>query len=274
MIRIDLHVHSTFSDGACTVEELVRLAARRNVVLLSLTDHDSVEGLPGFFAACAKYSVRPLAGIELSAKSAGTIHILGYRMTKMTPLIKALEPIIVYRNERNLEICAKLRSLGLEITIEDIRREAGGQVIARPHFACALIRKGYARDMASAFTQFLGEGAPAYVEREGYSPAECIQILKEAGGLSVLAHPSLTGLEGEAFDALLRELKEAGLWGLECISPHSPGEKTFELLTVAGKHGLFPTAGSDFHGGLRPDADLGVQVSESFLPWARLGITL
>ena len=274
MIKIDLHSHSTFSDGSCSVDELVRLAARRNVALLALTDHDTIEGLPGFFLACAEYSVRPLAGIELSAKSERTVHILGYRMNNMTSLQEALTSILQYRNERNLAMCAKLRELGLDITIEDVEREARGQVIARPHFACSLVRKGYVPDKFSAFARYLGDGAPAYVERNGYSPADCIRIIREAGGLPVLAHPSLTGLEGDALDGLLSDLTEAGLWGLECISSHCSSEKAFGYLSTAARFGLFPTAGSDFHGEARPDVALGVQVSEGFLPWARLGVTL
>ena len=171
-------------------------------------------------------------------------------------------------------MCARLCELGLDITMEDIEREARGQVIARPHFACALVRKGHVRDKRSAFAQFLGEGAPAYVERDGYSPAECIRIIRQAGGLPVLAHPSLTGLEGEALDALLAKLKETGLWGLECVSSHCSSETAFGYLSTAARLGLFPTAGSDFHGEARPDVDLGVQVMEDFLPWARLDVTL
>lgn len=274
MIRIDLHVHSAFSDGSCSVDELVRLAARRNLALLALTDHDTVEGLPLFFAACARYSVRPLAGIELSAKSERTIHILGYRMTDLTSLRRTLSSILRFRNERNIMMCAKLRELGLDIAMEDVEREAGGQVVARPHFASALVRRGYVRDKISAFRQYLGEGAPAYVERDGYSPAGCIRIIREAGGLPVLAHPSLTGLREDAFEALLAELRGAGLWGLECLSSHCSSEESLGYLSAAAKLGLFPTAGSDFHGEARPDVALGVQVPEDFLPWARLDIAL
>jgi len=272
MIRIDLHVHSTFSDGACSVDELARLAARRGIALIALTDHDTTQGAGAFSAACAKRSVRSVAGVELSAKSERTIHILGYRMLNMRPLERALERIIGCRNERNREICAKLRGMGLDITMEDVEREAGGRVIARPHFACAMIRKGYVRDQSAAFARYIGKGAPAYVGREGYSPTDCVSIIKEAGGLPVLAHPSLTGLEGDGFDRLLCELKEAGLWGLECLSPHARGEDALAYLRAADNHGLFPTAGSDFHGAARPGADLGVQVPEDFLPWARLGV--
>lgn len=269
-----MHVHSTFSDGTCAPGELVRLAARRGVSLLALTDHDTVEGLPLFFAACAGYSVRPLAGVELSAKSERTIHILGYRIKDQTLLQKALAPIERFRYERNLAMCARLRELGFDLALEDVAREAGGRIIARPHFASALLRRGYVRDKASAFELYLGDGAPAYVERDGYSPSDCIRIIREAGGLPVLAHPSLTGLKGDALEALLLDLREAGLWGLECISSHCSGADTLDLLSSAARLGLFPTAGSDFHGEARPGAALGVQVSEDFLPWARLGITL
>ena len=269
-----MHTHSNFSDGSCSPAELAELAQKRGVSILALTDHDTVEGLPSFVKECRKRSVTPLTGIELSAESDITIHILGYRLQKIHVLKDALGKIVTFRNKRNALMIEKLRSLGLDIDISDVRNEAAGQIIARPHFASSMVRKGYVPDIASAFSRYLAEGAPAYVKRTGYSPADCVRIIRDAGGLPVLAHPSLAGLERVELTCLLRQLKECGLWGLECISSHCSGEDSYYFMKIADELSLFPTAGSDFHGRNRPGVSLGVQVTENFLPWARLGVEL
>lgn len=268
-----MHVHSLFSDGTCSVEEIVSIARRRHVSILALTDHDTIDGLDAFCSACEKYSIRPITGIELSAASTEVVHILGYRIKDLPVLRKSLDRILRCRQERNARICQRLEKLGLAVSMEDLEKEAGGGVIARPHFARVMVSKGYSPDIRSAFSAYLADGAPAYVPRTGCSPSECVKMIIEAGGLPVLAHPSLTGLDADKMDLLLEDLKEAGLWGLECLSSHCSAEEAFYYLRMAERHTLFPTAGSDFHGANRPNAILGVQVSESFLPWARLGIS-
>lgn len=268
-----MHVHSVFSDGTCSVEEIVSIARRRNVSILALTDHDTIDGLDVFCNACEKYSIRPITGIELSAASKEVVHILGYRIKNLRILRESLDWILRCRRIRNERICQCLNDLGMTVSMEDVEKEAGGGVIARPHFARVMVRKGYSPDMRNAFSMYLADGAPAYVPRNGYSPSECVRIIIEAGGLPVLAHPSLTGFDSDGMDCLLKGLKEAGLWGLECISSHCSAEEALYYLRMAERHALFPTAGSDFHGANRPNAILGIQVSESFLPWARLGIS-
>jgi predicted metal-dependent phosphoesterase TrpH len=193
-------------------------------------------------------------------------------MERLEPLEETLEWVRARRDERNIKILERLKNLGLPLTMDDIRGESGGRVVGRPHFAKALVAKGIVKDYASAFSEYLGRGAAAYAAREGLSPGDCIGVIREARGLPVLAHPSLIGLEGEPLDELIDSLKSRGLWGLECISSHCSSEKAYEYLAKAEKHSLFPTAGSDFHGTARPNAKLGVQVSDNFLPWARLGV--
>jgi predicted metal-dependent phosphoesterase TrpH len=156
----------------------------------------------------------------------------------------------------------------------DIEGEAGGRVVGRPHFASWLVKRGYVPDARAAFEEYLARGAAAYVGREGLSPRDCLRVVRESGGLPVLAHPSLTGLDGEALDDLIDDLRAGGLWGVECISSHNSAEDSFRYLAMADRHGLFPTAGSDFHGSKRSGVSLGVQVSEDFIPWARIGVTL
>jgi predicted metal-dependent phosphoesterase TrpH len=199
--------------------------------------------------------------------------VLGYRIERFEPLEEALEWTRARRNERNAKIMTRLTELGLPVSMSDVHKESGGRVIGRPHFAKALIAKGVVRDYTSAFSEYLGRGAAAYAAREGLSPWECVGVIRESRGLPVLAHPSLTGLEGEELGELIGGLKTQGLWGLECISSHCSSEKAYEYLAAAEKHSLFPTAGSDFHGPARPNAKIGVQVSDNFLPWARLGVT-
>jgi predicted metal-dependent phosphoesterase TrpH len=193
-------------------------------------------------------------------------------MERFEPLESALEWVRDRRNVRNGAMISRLRENGLEITLDDVRREAGGCVLARPHFARALVTKGYVSDISSAFARYIGRGAVAHVPREGLSPEDCVRTIREAGGLPVLAHPSLTGLDSEGLGKLLETLKEHGLWGLECISSHCSSEVAYGYLTIAAKYSLFPTAGSDFHGSNRPEVGLGVRVSDDFLPWARLGV--
>ena len=241
---------------------------------MALTDHDTIDGLEAFMSGCRASGIAGICGIELSAKAEHpmTVHILGYRLRHLEAVEDAMSWIVDRRNARNRKMCAHLRDLGMEIEVEDVESEAGGRVVARPHFATVMIRKGYVPDRATAFSKYLAKGGLAYEPRESYSPDQCISIIRDAGGLSVLAHPDTTHLEGEGMDELLSELKDSGLWGMECISSHFSAEKSLEYLTIASRHGLYATAGSDFHGGNRPHVLMGVQVREDFLPWARLGV--
>lgn len=274
MIKIDLHVHSTFSDGTYTPDEIASLAHRRGVAIVALTDHDTIDGVQNFFAACAKTSVKPIAGIELSADAPYTTHILGYRIKDLHTMKQAMDHIVSKRDERNLKIIEKLNALGMDITIEDVRAEAGEKIVARPHFAAAMLKKGFIKTSREAFDRYLAKGCPAYAARELYDPRRCIELIIECGGLPALAHPSQTRLVGIDLDDLISELKSFGLWGLECYSSHNTGEQTFVYLSAAAKHSLFATAGSDFHGINRPSVSLGVAIPEDMLPWARLGVCL
>jgi predicted metal-dependent phosphoesterase TrpH len=193
-------------------------------------------------------------------------------MDRIEPLEDALSVMRAHRTDRNERILGRLVDMGLDINMKDIESEASGRVVARPHFASALVKKRYARDTSDAFARYLSRGAPAYVAREGLSPAECVSVIRETGGLPVLAHPSLIGLDADGLGDFLEDLKQFGLWGLECISSHCSSQEAYGFLSIAEKHDLFPTAGSDFHGSIRPNASLGVQVSDDFLPWARLGV--
>lgn len=275
MILIDMHVHSTYSDGTFTVGAIVHAAKKRHLSLLSLTDHDTTDGLLPFRLACEEYGVQGLSGIELSADSDHTLHILGFRIVPdNTELERKLDDIRNYRDVRNAEICKKLQADGLDILLEDAKALSGGQVVARPHIARLMIQKGYVSTMAEAFIKYLGPGGRAYVSRARLSAEECISLINGAGGLAVLAHPAQTRLDDDGLGKLISRLRDCGLWGIEALYPgHSP-EQIYSFLSLADKFGLYPTAGSDFHGGCGQDADLGIPVSEDFIPWARLGVKI
>ena len=275
MFIVDLHTHSTFSDGTFTPEALVRRASKRHVSVMSLTDHDTTAGLSRFLAACGKGGIQGITGVELSAEAPYTLHIMGYRIdSAWRRLQEKLERLRENRRKRNALMVEKLVTLGVEISLEEVEAESGGEVVARPHIARVLVKKGFVRDIASAFNKYIGRGAPAYVASSRLSPEECLEAIDEAGGVSVLGHPGLMGLDEDHLFALLERLKDHGLWGLECISGHHGSGEIYYWMKVASRFGLFPTAGSDFHGVDRPGMDLGVAVTEGLLPWARLGVNI
>ncbi|MDO9508289.1 MAG: PHP domain-containing protein [Thermovirgaceae bacterium] len=275
MISVDLHTHSTFSDGTFTPEALVRRAAKRHVAIISLTDHDTTSGLEKFMNACKKEGVQGVPGVELSAEAPFTLHIMGYRIDSLNkPFQKKLENLRTNRRKRNEEMIGKLVSLGASISMEEVAAESGGEVVARPHIARVMVSKGFVPDMASAFKRYIGRGCPAYVPSLRLAPEECLSAVREAGGLPVLGHPGLMGLDEDELFKLLGSLVDHGLWGLECISGHHGAGEIYYWLKVAAKFGLFPTAGSDFHGVDRPGTELGVSVTEGLLPWPRLGVRI
>lgn len=274
MLSIDLHIHSTASDGTFAPAELARLARRRGVAAAAITDHDTVDGAEEFVRECARVGVRPIAGIELSASAPVTTHILGYRLRDLKMMKDAMDDIVRKRDERNEKMVKKLIELGLGITYQEVLDEAGGRVVARPHMASVLVKRGICANIREAFNKYLGNTGLAYVKRETLGPRDCIDLIRSAGGVAALAHPSQTGMEGAELDDMISGLKGYGLWGLECLSSHCSFDQALVYMKTAERHGLAVTAGSDFHGRNRPSVTLGVRVREDILPWARLGIAL
>lgn len=273
MLLIDMHVHSTFSDGTLSPEQIVSLAKTRGISVLALTDHDTTAGLPSFKKACDEANLASLAGIELSAEAPFVLHILGYRIDHDAARLKGrLEYVRDGRDARNRIMCEKLQALGIDVKYEEVIAAAGGEVAARPHIARLIMRKGYVNSISEAFSKYIGDGAPAYAERVMLSPEECISLITDAGGVAVLAHPQKCRLNFNALEALVMRLKDAGLWGIEAIYGSTPPDLTYNYIKLAEKFGLYTTAGSDFHGGNRAGTELGVPVSEDLLPWARLGV--
>lgn len=256
---IDLHTHSTFSDGSLTPEALVDLAVQVGLKTIALTDHDGMRGIARFMAACRTAGIRGIPGVEISVDcKSGTLHMLGYFPDEKEPrLDAALTRIRQGREDRNQVILEKLNHQGFKIAWQDVLDCAGDDVVGRPHFARALIGKGYFKKKDDVFDRLLGKGQPAYVDRFRLNAEESIAMIRSAGGVAVLAHPLTLGLHRKGMRALLTDLVAKGLQGLEAYYPEHDASQTRNWLTLAAEFSLLVTGGSDFHGAMNPDLRLG-----------------
>ena len=270
---IDLHCHSTASDGTYTPKEVAELAQKIGLSTIALTDHDTIDGLAEFQAAGNTLGIETIAGIEFAALWENfhrpEIHIVGLGFDPTHPVLQSrMETIRNSRTVRNRKMCEKLSSIGLRLTLDEVAANAGGEIITRAHFANVLLEKGYIKKKADAFSRYISPGLPGYVEREFLSPALCIETIKTAGGAAVLAHPTLYNLDMAELETLCRELISYGLDGIECrYSTYTP-EQTKELSALAEKLGLLPSGGSDFHGKNKPDIHLGSGKNNLAIPYS------
>lgn len=258
MAWIDLHTHSRYSDGTYTPAGLVDLAVKRKIAALALTDHDTVAGVAEFLAYAAQRQLPALGGVEISAWHEDlTIHILGYGLNHTNPnLLARLAELQTARQERNQGIFEKLRQLGIRAELSEIAQQENGQ-IGRPHIARLLVRKKVVRTTHEAFSRFLRRGGAAYVESLRIHAAEAVRLVREAGGLAMLAHPAILDATLETVAELIQLLKPAGLSGLEAYYPTHTKKQTRILLALAAEHGLLACGGTDFHGDVRHGAPLG-----------------
>lgn len=256
---IDLHFHSIFSDGDWTPETLAQQGRAIGLTAMALTDHDTTEGVPRFLDACRKEGVAACTGVEISAEyNPGTLHMLAYGFDLAhKPLQEALMEIREGRRLRNIRIIEKLQAAGCTLTMEEVEAEAGGEVVGRPHIAMVLEKKGYVKDKQEAFDRLLAKGKPAYVPRFRLTPEASIALIRQAGGVAVLAHPFSLDLEPKALRDLVRRLVEAGLGGVEVFYSEHTEEQTRLYRNLADEFGLLMTGGTDFHGRATPDLTLG-----------------
>ncbi len=259
MPRIDLHLHTTYSDGSHSPAEIIQFAHEVGVMALAITDHDIVEGIPEAMEAGANVGIEVIPGIELSSRFDGReTHILGYFFDwQDTTLQTRLTHQQASRHERNPRVVEKLNQLGLELSYEDVKAKAGGGSVGRPHIANVLVDKGYVNSTKEAFDRYLAEGGPAYVVRELPDSSEAIAWIREAGGVPVLAHPHWTKRKGQELQVMCSTLKEAGLMGIEVFYGTHTKRQTSEHLELARKLDLLMTGGSDFHGAAKPDIQVG-----------------
>ncbi len=273
---IDLHTHSLFSDGSLAPEALVARAAGVGVTGLALTDHDTTAGVAPFLAACAAHGITGVPGVEISAEwPHGTMHILGYFFDPANAgLQRGLVNIRGGREERNVKILAKLQALGTELTWDEVAALAGSDVVGRPHFAMALIKRGVVNNKQRAFSRFLGKGSPAYFDRFRLSPREALALIRGAGGVPVLAHPNTLRVTWAKLRRTVAELTEQGLGGIETYYSEHPPRTVERLGHLARDFGLVATGGSDFHGELNPDIEIGrgfgpLKVPDAVIPALR-----
>lgn len=257
---IDLHTHTTASDGTYTPEDLVALAHELGISHLAITDHDSVQAIAPAREACKKLGITLIPAIELSVRYRDRpMDILGYGIQPDHPrLTEALATQIERRNRRIPLMLKRLEERGLNLTEADVREAAQGQVIGRPHIARALVDKGVVDSIAEAFEKYLGRGRSGYVPKEVLAPIDAIQLIKKTGGLAVLAHPTYLRFDGDEFEVMLGELIEAGLEGIEVYYSQHTQEEVEAYEQAAKRHGLLATGGSDFHGANKPHIRLGI----------------
>ena len=248
-LKTDLHTHTYHSDGFYAPENLVTKAHKRGIEVLSITDHDSMNGISEAIEIAKKFGIEIVPGVEISSDIRDTeVHILGYFVD---PNNKELEHYLNFfreeRHKRALRIVKKLNILGLNITIDDVLVFAKNSAIGRPHIAQALLAKGQVKSFFEAFYKYIGNHAPAYERKVHLSPQSAFKIINDAGGLSFIAHP------GDIPEILIKELIDAGVDGIEVIHPsHSPAQVKF-YRGIVNQYFLLESGGSDFHGGKRED---------------------
>ena len=257
-MSLDLHIHSTFSDGSLTPAQVVGLASRRRLTAIALTDHDTVDGFGPAQEAAQGLPLEVIAGLEISALHQGTgMHILGYLMDTGDPdLQMMLSRLQRGREERNAEILHRLERLGVRVDNEELQRVSGGGQTGRPHIARLLVAMGAVGSMMQAFEKYLGREGLAYIPRPVPTAEEAIAVLHAAGGISVLAHPQQMDPGLDRLPALLHALAEIGLDGVEGYYPTHSQKTRRKIIAAAGIHGLVVTGGSDFHGDIRPGTTL------------------
>ena len=256
---IDLHAHSTYSDGSLTPVQLAAHAAELGLAAVALTDHDTTAGLDAFLDAARAGSIRGVPGVEISVDCPeGTLHMLGYFFDAGNEALQSvLRRIRDGRCERNELIAKRLGELNMPLTMEEVRSFAGEDLVSRTHFAQAMLARGYVRSFKDAFNRYLGRGKPAYVNRFRLAAGPAISVIRDAGGVSVLAHPSTLGLKSHALAQCVGELVAHGLSGIEVYySEHNPAQVK-EYLALAQTLNLVATGGSDFHGAANPLIELG-----------------
>lgn len=264
---VDLHTHSTASDGMVAPDELIRLAEAEKLAAVALTDHDTTAGLAAARAAAAELpELRFVAGIEVSATfSSGTLHVVGLGIDEnAAPLRQLSARLRAARDRRNPRIVAKLQAMGVKIDMADVLAVASSwpqgdsRVVGRPHIAEAMRRSGCVATVEEAFDRYIGNGAPAYVPRQRPSSAEAVAAVRDAGGAAVLAHPvQLPCDKPGRLERIVRSLIREGLNGIEVYHTDHSDEQTARYLDLAGRLNLLVTGGSDFHGSTKPEARLG-----------------
>ena len=274
-VCVDLHIHSTASDGTLTPSEILELAGDLKLGAISITDHDTLDGSRQAIANGIPDTLGFLTGVEISARrpsffpGKGSCHILGYRIDlENRALNQTLQKLQTARKDRNPEILERLATLGIHLSMDEVSAVAGpkGQ-IGRPHIAQVMLDRKYVPTFSAAFDNYLATGKPAYVDKYRVDCSRAIELIRNAGGISVLAHPVLLGTPGGRLDdTTIRRLKEMGLMGIEAFYTEHSASLREHYLNLAGRHGLLITGGTDFHGKFKPRIQLGFGKGDLCVP--------
>lgn len=257
---IDLHVHTTASDGQYSPSQIIEKAVEKNISVLAITDHDTVAGLEEGKNAAKSHNLTFVQGVELNINyPTGEFHLLGLGLKEISPLlVELLDNLVKNRELRNLQIIEKMREAGVDISLEEMKAHFPDTVLGRPHFAAELVNKKVVKTRQQAFDRFLAKGRPWYVQRVGSNLDEAIIAIKESGGVPVIAHPMSLYLSWGKLPDALQNFYERGVMGLEAFHPGARVTECLRLEELAQKIGFFVTAGSDFHGEkIRADRKLG-----------------
>jgi predicted metal-dependent phosphoesterase TrpH len=274
-VRIDLHIHTTASDGTLTPIEVIDHAQQLDLKAIAITDHDTVAGSRAALQAGIPPSLGFLTGVEISTApppfypGQGSFHILGYSIRLHDPeLNQILEKLRQARKNRNPAILSRLNDLGIPITLEEVREEAGEGQLGRPHIAQLMVKKGVVASIDEAFEHFLGSGKPAYVDKYRIEYSKAIEIILGAGGIPVLAHPGLLDIDDEhQLEKLIVHLKEMGIQGVEVYYSEHDADQTRLFAELAERHHLLKTGGTDFHGATQPEIKMGSGKGNLFIPY-------
>jgi predicted metal-dependent phosphoesterase TrpH len=268
---VDLHIHTTASDGVMSPSEIVRYAKAKGLQAIAITDHDTIEGLEEGLLEGERIDFEVIPGIEISAEhSPGSMHLLGFFLDIHHPLLnERLGYLQKARAERNPKIVDRLNRLGIELTYEEVLKASGGGQVGRPHFAQVLLEKNYVRSFQEAFERFLKKGAPAYVDKFRFTAKEAIHFINEAKGVAVLAHPNTLNMNGYSeLENLILRLTEEGLRGIEVYYPEHSVLEVAQYKTLTERYGLLMTGGTDYHGIEKNGLDIGVGRGDMRLPYS------
>lgn len=266
---IDMHVHSCASDGTFSPSALLAEAKKAGLSAIALTDHDTMDGICEAAKAAKELGMELVPGVELSTEYAGSeIHVLGYYVSPEYPKLKAmLEEFRDFRDTRNVRMVKRLQEEGFSITMEQLTEQFPDCVLTRAHIARYLCETGQLPDVRTVFAEYLGENCRCYIDRPKISPVEAVTLIREAGGLAVLAHPVLCQLEEAQLRQMILEMKDAGMCGLEAVYSENTKEDEGRMRALADQAGLLITGGSDFHGKNKPDIHLGTGKGDLYIPY-------
>ena len=274
MRAVDLHTHSSKSDGSFSPAELVDYAITKGLCAVALTDHDTTDGLAEAVShaeeltKAGKPSIEVIPGIEFSTKHEDKdVHIVGLYIAYDTPDFCAkLQEFVNSRTGRNIKMCHNLQEAGIDITYEKLQERNPDAVITRAHYASYLFEEGYVKSRSEAFSRYLGDHTKYFVPREKVTPAQAVELILQVGGIPILAHPPLYHMGNERLDNLVAALKDVGLMGIEALYSTYTNQDERDMMRLADKYDLLLSGGSDFHGANKPNLDLGTGYGRLFVP--------